>query len=104
MRTQFEGFSGSENIAFTAHAIQRMRERGVSDGDVRFILRHGTRTPAADGCCRYTLYPSWFVRLDRSGAFGRLVDWSVIVDPEGRVVTVYPDDRDLDHCRGCEVV
>lgn len=104
MRTQFEGFSGSENIDFTDHAGQRMRQRGVSKGDVGFILRHGTCESAADGCYRYTLNPSWFARLDCTGMFDRLVGWSVILDPEGRVVTVFPDDRDLDHYRWGEIV
>ena len=104
MRTHFEGFSGSENITYSLHALQRMRERGVSQSDVRTILDKGTCEPAARGCLRYVLEPKWFVLLDRTGTLSRLVDWSVIIDRNGEIVTVYPDDGDLERFRWCDII
>ena len=104
MRTHFEGFSGSENITYSRHALERMQQREVSDRDVRLILEYGSSSPAPNDCRRYALEPSWWWALDRTGALCRLVGWSVIVDCDGTVVTVHPDNGDPERIRWCDIV
>lgn len=36
-------------IIFTAHALQRMKERGTNEGDVREAIRIGQKEPAKGG-------------------------------------------------------
>lgn len=42
-------------IAFTAHALQRMKERGTSEADVREALRIGQKEPTKKGRFLYRL-------------------------------------------------
>ncbi len=42
-------------IEFTAHALQRMRERGASDQNVREAIRIGQKEPAERGLAMYRL-------------------------------------------------
>ena len=104
MRTHFDGFSGSENIAYSLHALQRMRERGVSERDVRTILDRGTCAPAAGGCLRYVLESNWFAALDPTRALLRLVGLVVIRARDGVIVTVYPDDGDLERFNWGDII
>jgi hypothetical protein len=45
----------SKPIIFTAHALQRMRERGAREEDVREAIRIGQREPAQRGLSLYRL-------------------------------------------------
>ncbi len=42
-------------IVFTAHAMQRMKERGTNEGDVREAIRIGQKEPAKGGRFLYRL-------------------------------------------------
>ncbi len=45
----------SKPIVFTAHALQRMRERGAREEDVRDAIRVGRRETARQGLVLYRL-------------------------------------------------
>ena len=45
----------SKPIVFTAHALQRMGERGAREEDVREAIRIGEREPAQRGLFLYRL-------------------------------------------------
>ena len=37
-----------EDVAISAHAAKRMRQRGLSQADVAYVLKHGQKRHAAD--------------------------------------------------------
>lgn len=43
------------SINFIEHALDRMKERGISDSEVRKTINLGKMTPAKNGRIRYTM-------------------------------------------------
>lgn len=56
-----------KNLVFTRHALQRMRERGIDQDDIRYILMNGKVRIARDGKMDCFVYESWLhVIFDRT--------------------------------------
>ena len=101
MNTSLRRFSGSENITFSLHAAIRMKQREVSDRDVRTILRFGTVEPAEENRWLVILIPNAFASLDDTGAMTRLSDYAVVITDDNTVVTVYRADERCPYYRPC---
>jgi hypothetical protein len=77
-------------VVFTAHALQRMRERGATQEDVRKAISIGNREPAQRGLFQYRLNLEYNNVWD--GRFYRLKQVMPIVADEPEkltVITVY---------------
>ena len=80
----------SKPIVFTTHALQRMRERGTREEDVREALRIGQREPAQRGLFLYRLNLEFKQEWD--GRYYAVQQVAPVVAEEAHrfvVVTVY---------------
>ncbi len=80
----------TRSIIFTAHARQRMKERGAREEDIREAIRVGEREPAQRGLVLYRLNLEFNKEWD--GRFYRVQQVAPIVAEEADrlvVVTVY---------------
>jgi hypothetical protein len=89
-----DGVLTMQHLRMTRHARQRLQQRGSRPKDVAVIMAYGDiDVPAQNGCRYVRLSHREVARLQREGSFRvsdidqarRLV---VLVDPEGRVVTI----------------
>lgn len=80
----------------TRHAQERMKERGLCDRDIRFIVAHGVLVYQKSGYLSYYIPDSPFACLGYDGRQLRLAGSEVVIDPhKQKIVTVqwrYKDD------------
>jgi len=73
-------------IAFTNHALTRMRERGAREEDVREAIRIGRREPAQRGLFQYQLNLEF--RREWYGHYYGVQPVAPVVDEQGERVVV----------------
>lgn len=86
---------------YTEHAVTRMAQRGLSKGDVEYVVQHGRFAHNAKSQA-YFLGKKDIPREDvRNDRYRRLVGTCVLLDPHGEeVITVYRNKNAFrDHLR-----
>lgn len=74
-------------IVFTKHALQRMRERGAREEDVRHAIRIGQREPAQGGLFLYRLNVEF--KREWDGRYYNIQQVvPIVAEEEDRVVVV----------------
>lgn len=86
--------SGSKQLRYTRHALERMDERNFSFSDVEAVVQYGTPRPGSKNEVQYTVEPSRVVWTPGEQSAPLALYGSVVVlSSDGICITVYRKDE-----------